>query len=163
MSIKDFWLWFWKKVKVLVQEMTWHQSPEPNVAACHWTIHWCGSWGHTPFMFRTWRWKDSFRERLLHFPEKRVKVNSYKNEPTTWIPAGLIKSIEFRDKLCERLKIIPNTMWHSGETQFKNLQLCEVKYQFMFNFHYLWCIGSLQGIHSNSIFIQEPGLLMSFI
>ena len=39
-----------------------------------------------------------------HFPEKCVKFNSYKYKLTKWITLGIFKSIEFRDKLYERLK-----------------------------------------------------------
>ena len=42
-----------------------------------------------------------------HFPSKRVKVNKYKHKLSPWITAGLIKSIEFRDKLYKRLKACP--------------------------------------------------------
>ena len=42
-----------------------------------------------------------------HFPNKRVKVNKYKHKLSPWITAGLIKSIEFRDKLYKRLKACP--------------------------------------------------------
>ena len=42
-----------------------------------------------------------------HFPYKRVKVNKYKHKLSPWITAGLIKSIEFRDKLYKRLKSCP--------------------------------------------------------
>ena len=42
-----------------------------------------------------------------HFPNKRVKVNKYKHKLSPWITTGLIKSIEFRDKLYKRLKPCP--------------------------------------------------------
>ena len=42
-----------------------------------------------------------------HFPNKRVKVNKYKHKLSLWITTGLIKSIEFRDKLYKRLKACP--------------------------------------------------------
>ena len=42
-----------------------------------------------------------------HFPNKRVKVNKYKHKLSSWITSGLIKSIEFRDKLYKRLKTCP--------------------------------------------------------
>ena len=38
---------------------------------------------------------------------KRVKVNKHKHKPSPWITTGLIKSIEFRDKLYKRLKSCP--------------------------------------------------------
>ena len=40
-----------------------------------------------------------------HFPEKRVKFNKYKHKWSNWITYGILKSIEFRDKLYKRLKI----------------------------------------------------------
>ena len=42
-----------------------------------------------------------------HFPNKRVKVNKYKHKLSPWITTGLIKSIEFRDKLYKRIKSCP--------------------------------------------------------
>ena len=42
-----------------------------------------------------------------HFPNKRVKVNKHKHKLSPWITTGLIKSIEFRDKLYKRLKSCP--------------------------------------------------------
>ena len=39
-----------------------------------------------------------------HFPNKRVKVNKHKRKLSPWITTGLIKSVEFRDKLYKRLK-----------------------------------------------------------
>ena len=40
-----------------------------------------------------------------HFPEKRVKFNKYKHKRSNWITSGILKSIEFRDKLYKRLKM----------------------------------------------------------
>ena len=40
-----------------------------------------------------------------HFQEKRVKFNKYKHKRSNWITSGILKSIEFRDKLYKRLKI----------------------------------------------------------
>ena len=42
-----------------------------------------------------------------HFPNKRVKVNKHKHKLSPWITTGLIKSIEFRDKLYKWLKSCP--------------------------------------------------------
>ena len=42
-----------------------------------------------------------------HFPNKRVKVNKHKHKLSPWITTGLIKSIEFLDKLYKRLKSCP--------------------------------------------------------
>ena len=39
-----------------------------------------------------------------HFPEKTIKVNKYRHKLSKWITSGIIKSIEFRDKLYKRLK-----------------------------------------------------------
>ena len=39
-----------------------------------------------------------------HFPEKCVKFNKYKHKRSNWITSGILKSIEFRDKLYKRLK-----------------------------------------------------------
>ena len=38
-----------------------------------------------------------------HFPEKRVKFNKHKHKWSYWITSGIVKSIEFRDKLYRRL------------------------------------------------------------
>ena len=40
-----------------------------------------------------------------HFPEKCVKFNKYKHKWSNWITSGILKSIDFRDKLYKRLKI----------------------------------------------------------
>ena len=40
-----------------------------------------------------------------HFPEKCVKFNKYKHKRSNWITSGILKSIEFRDKLYKRLKM----------------------------------------------------------
>ena len=40
-----------------------------------------------------------------HFPEKCVKFNKYKHKLSNWITSGILKSIEFRDKLYKRLKM----------------------------------------------------------
>ena len=39
-----------------------------------------------------------------YFPEKCVKWNQYKHKLSNWITSGILKSIEFRDKLYKRLK-----------------------------------------------------------
>ena len=39
-----------------------------------------------------------------HFPEKTIKVNKYRHKLSKWITSGIIKSIEFRDKLYKCLK-----------------------------------------------------------
>ena len=38
-----------------------------------------------------------------HFPEKCVKFNKNKHKWSNWITSGILKSIEFRDKLYKRL------------------------------------------------------------
>ena len=38
-----------------------------------------------------------------HFPEKRVKFNKHKHKLSDWITCGILKSIEFRDNLYQRL------------------------------------------------------------
>ena len=40
-----------------------------------------------------------------HFPEKYVKFHKYKHKLSNWITSGILKSIEFRDKLYKRLKM----------------------------------------------------------
>ena len=40
-----------------------------------------------------------------HFPEKYVKFNKYKYKLSNWITSGILKYIEFRDKLYKRLKM----------------------------------------------------------
>ena len=37
-----------------------------------------------------------------HFPEKCVKFNQYKHKRSNWITSGILKSIEFRDKLYKK-------------------------------------------------------------
>ena len=56
-----------------------------------------------------------------HFPNKRVKVNKYKHKLSPWVTTGLIKSIEFRDKLYKRLKACPpdNPEHNRMETNLK--------------------------------------------
>ena len=39
-----------------------------------------------------------------HFPKKWIKVNKYKDKLSPWITSGIIKSIEFRDNLYNKLK-----------------------------------------------------------
>ena len=38
-----------------------------------------------------------------HFPKKRVKFNKHEHKSSDWITSGILKSIEFRDKLYRRL------------------------------------------------------------
>ena len=38
-----------------------------------------------------------------HFTDKCVKFNKYKHKRSNWITSGILKSIEFRDKLYKRL------------------------------------------------------------
>ena len=61
-----------------------------------------------------------------HFPNKRVKVDKYKHKLSPWITIGLIKSIEFCDKLYKRLKACPqdNPEHNRMETNFKTLKQC---------------------------------------
>ena len=40
-----------------------------------------------------------------HFPEKCMKFNKYKHNLSKWITSGILKSIEYRDKLYKRLKM----------------------------------------------------------
>ena len=47
-----------------------------------------------------------------HFPEKYVKFNKYKHKLSNWITSGILKSMEFRDKLYQRLKMCSS---ESGE------------------------------------------------
>ena len=44
-------------------------------------------------------------DKIEIFPEKRIKVNKCKHKRSNWITSGILKSIEFRDKLYKRLKI----------------------------------------------------------
>ena len=39
-----------------------------------------------------------------YFPEKCVKFNEYKHKLSNWITSGILKSIDFKDKLYKRLK-----------------------------------------------------------
>ena len=39
-----------------------------------------------------------------YFPEKCVRFNKYKHKLSNWVTSGILKSIEFRDKLYQRLK-----------------------------------------------------------
>ena len=49
-----------------------------------------------------------------HFPNKRVKVNKHKHKLSPWITTGLIKSIEFRDKLYKHNKMEYNLKTYNG-------------------------------------------------
>ena len=40
-----------------------------------------------------------------HFPERRVKFEKYRHKKSNWIISGILKSIEFRDNLCEQVKM----------------------------------------------------------
>ena len=40
-----------------------------------------------------------------HFPEKSITFNKYKQKLSKWITSGILKSIEYRDKLYKRLKM----------------------------------------------------------
>ena len=40
-----------------------------------------------------------------YFPDKCVKFNKYKHKRSNWITSGILKPIEFRDKLYKRLKM----------------------------------------------------------
>ena len=40
-----------------------------------------------------------------HFREKCIKFNKYKQKMSKWITSGILKSIEYRDKLYKRLKV----------------------------------------------------------
>ena len=40
-----------------------------------------------------------------HFPEKCKKFNKYKHKLSKWITSGILKSIEYRDKLYKHLKM----------------------------------------------------------
>ena len=57
-----------------------------------------------------------------HFPNERVKVNKYKHKLSPWITPGLIKSIEFRDKLYKRLKSCPHDSPEHNRMEY-NLKL----------------------------------------
>ena len=45
-----------------------------------------------------------------HFPDIFVKFNEYRHKGANWITSGILKSIEFRDKLYKRLKICSPAM-----------------------------------------------------
>ena len=57
-----------------------------------------------------------------HFPEKCVKFNKYKHKRSNWITSGILKSIEFRDKLYKRLKIDSSENSENGLLKF-NLKI----------------------------------------
>ena len=69
-----------------------------------------------------------------HFPNKCVKVNKQKHKLSLWITTGLIKSIEFCDKLYKRLKSCPqdslehNWMEYNFKTYNGYLKQC-ISYQ----------------------------------
>ena len=42
-----------------------------------------------------------------HFPVKKVKVIKHRHKLSKWITTGIIKSIEHRDKMYKRLKMLP--------------------------------------------------------
>ena len=45
-----------------------------------------------------------------HFPENCGKLKKYKHRRSNWITSGILKSIEFRDKLYKRLKSVLQIM-----------------------------------------------------
>ena len=53
-----------------------------------------------------------------HFPEKCVKFNKYKHKRSNWITSGIFKSIEFRDKLYESLKMCSS---ETANTSYQNI------------------------------------------
>ena len=56
-----------------------------------------------------------------HLPEKRVKFNKHEHNLYDWITSGILKSIEFRDKLYRRLnKLSTDSMY----THRKEKLLC---------------------------------------
>ena len=45
-----------------------------------------------------------------HMPTKMVKFNKYKHKKTMWITQGILRSIQYRDKLYKKLKLThPNS------------------------------------------------------
>ena len=44
------------------------------------------------------------KAKALHLPSKRVRFNKYKHKNKNWITSGIIKSINFRDKLYTKFK-----------------------------------------------------------
>ena len=55
-----------------------------------------------------------------HFPMRKVKVNKHRHKLSEWITTGIIKSIEHRDKMYKRLKMLPSD---STEQQQMKLSL----------------------------------------
>ena len=53
-----------------------------------------------------------------HFREKCVKFNKYKHKHSNWITSGILKSIEFRDKIYKSLKMCSS---ENGEYELLNI------------------------------------------
>ena len=49
---------------------------------------------------------EILRAKHKHMRCKLVKFNKYKHKKSTWITQGLLKSIRYRDKLLQKIKII---------------------------------------------------------
>ena len=45
-----------------------------------------------------------------HFPTKTVRYNKYKHNKSTWITAGIMRSIKRKDKLYQKLKQTPRNI-----------------------------------------------------
>ena len=43
---------------------------------------------------------DIVRAKDMHMPTKLVKLNKYKHTKSMWIIQGILRSIQYRDKLC---------------------------------------------------------------
>ena len=53
---------------------------------------------------------DIVRAKDKHMPTKLVKFNKYKHKKYMWITQGILRSIQYRDKLYKRLKLThPNS------------------------------------------------------
>ena len=65
-----------------------------------------------------------------HFPNKPVKVNKHKHKLSPWITTGLIKSIEFRDKLYKQRVLTPG---HQGWNDLHSLCRIGMEYYLLNN------------------------------
>ena len=48
---------------------------------------------------------DIVRAKVKHMPTKLVKFNKYKHKTFMWITQGILRSIQYRDKLYKQLKL----------------------------------------------------------
>ena len=62
--------------------------------------------------------EDILRAKNKHMPCKLVKFNKYKHKKSTWITQGLLKSIQYRDKLDKQLRLSNPNSSHYDTLKF---------------------------------------------